>query len=79
MIEAFFEAMDKAMREQLDAEVLRMGRPRCMDPFLLAAIAKFGLDAVLTIVQAWQESGQPTADQIRAAAIEKKPEEYFKP
>jgi hypothetical protein len=49
-----------------------------MDPLLIAYMAKLGIDTVLGIVAAYKESGEPTADQIRAAFIDKKPEDYFK-
>ncbi|CAO0822440.1 hypothetical protein DFAR_3060013 [Desulfarculales bacterium] len=49
-----------------------------MDPLMIAYLAKFGIDAVTGIIKAWQESGQPTPDQIRAAFITKRPEDYFK-
>jgi hypothetical protein len=49
-----------------------------MDPLLIAYLAKFGIDAVTGIVAAWKESGEPTPEQIRAAFITKKPEDYFK-
>jgi hypothetical protein len=49
-----------------------------MDPFLIAYAAKFGVDVVLGIVQAWKDSGEPTPDEIRQAFITKKPEDHFK-
>jgi hypothetical protein len=49
-----------------------------LDPLLIAYLAKFGIDTVLGIVAAYKESGEPTADQIRAAFIDKKPEDYFR-
>jgi hypothetical protein len=49
-----------------------------MDPVLIAYLAKFGIDAVTGIINAWKESGQPSNDQIREAFIEKKPEDFFK-
>jgi hypothetical protein len=49
-----------------------------MDPVLIAYLAKFGVDAVVGIVQSWKESGEPTPEAIRAAFIEMKPEEFFK-
>ncbi len=48
-----------------------------MDPVLIAYLAKFGIDAVIGIVAAWKESGEPTPDQIREAFITKKPQDYF--
>lgn len=48
-----------------------------MDPLLIAYLAKLGIDTVVNIVQAWKDSGAPTPDQIRAAFIVKRPEEYF--
>ena len=50
-----------------------------MDPVFIAMLAKFGIDAVVSIVQSWKESGEPTPEQIREAFITKKPEDYFKP
>jgi hypothetical protein len=50
-----------------------------MDPILIAYLAKFGIDTVTSIIAAWKESGSPTADEIRAAFITKKPEDYFAP
>lgn len=49
-----------------------------MDPVFIAMLAKFGIDAVCQIVASWKASGEPTPDQIRAAFIDKKPEDYFK-
>lgn len=49
-----------------------------MDPIFIATLAKYGIDTVIQIIDAWRQSGEPTADQIRAAFIEKKPEDYFK-
>jgi hypothetical protein len=48
-----------------------------MDPLLVAWLAKLGIDTVLGVLAAWKESGEPTPDQIRAAFIDKKPEDYF--
>jgi len=48
-----------------------------MDPLLIAYMAKLGIDTVLGIVAAYKDSGEPTPAQIRAAFIDKKPEEYF--
>lgn len=49
-----------------------------MDPILIAYVAKLGIDTVTTLIDAWKKSGEPTAEEIRAAFIEKKPEDYFK-
>jgi hypothetical protein len=49
-----------------------------MDPVFIAYLAKFGIDTVTGIVQAWQQSGEPTPEQIRVAFITKKPEDYFR-
>lgn len=49
-----------------------------MDPLLVAYLAKLGIDTVVNVVAAWQASGEPTPEQIRAAFIDKKPEDYFK-
>jgi hypothetical protein len=48
-----------------------------MDPIFIAVLAKYGIDAVTQIIASWQSSGSPTPEQIRAAFIEKKPEDYF--
>lgn len=49
-----------------------------MDPIFIAVLAKFGIDAVIAIIDSWKASGTPTAEQIRQAFIDKKPEDYFK-
>ena len=49
-----------------------------MDPVFIALLAKYGIDAVIGIVAAWKQSGEPTTEQIREAFIGKKPEDYFK-
>jgi hypothetical protein len=49
-----------------------------MDPVLIAYLAKFGIETVTAIIKAWNDSGSPSADQIRAAFITKRPEDYFK-
>jgi hypothetical protein len=49
-----------------------------MDPVLIAFLAKYGIDAVIGIIGAWRESGEPTPEEIRQAFIVKKPEDYFK-
>jgi hypothetical protein len=49
-----------------------------MDPVLIAYLAKFGIDAVTGIIRAWQDSGSPTPDAIRAAFITRPPEDYFR-
>ena len=49
-----------------------------MDPIFIAMLAKYGIDVVIQIVKAWNDSGSPTPDQIREAFITKKPEDYFK-
>ena len=48
-----------------------------MDPIFIASLAKYGIDAVIGIINAWKQSGEPTAEQIRQAFIDKKPEDYF--
>ena len=48
-----------------------------MDPIFIAMLAKYGIDAVIQIVKSWNDSGNPTPDQIREAFITKKPEDYF--
>ena len=49
-----------------------------MDPLLIAYCAKLGIDTITGIINAWKDSGEPTADQIRQAFITKSPEDYFK-
>lgn len=49
-----------------------------MDPIFIAVLAKYGIDAVIAIIDAWKQSGEPTPEQIRQAFIDKKPEDYFK-
>ena len=48
-----------------------------MDPIFIAVLAKYGIDAVIQIIDAWKVSGEPTPEQIREAFIDKKPEDYF--
>lgn len=49
-----------------------------MDPIFIAMLAKFGIDTVTTIIKSWNDSGNPTKEQIQEAFITKKPEDYFK-
>lgn len=49
-----------------------------MDPVFVAMLAKYGIEAILEITQAWKTAGEPTPEQIRALKDIKDPEEYFK-
>lgn len=48
-----------------------------MDPIFIAMLAKLGIDTAVQLIAAWKDSGQPTEDEIRAAFITKRPEDYF--
>jgi len=48
-----------------------------MDPIFIAVLATYGVDAVIQIIDAWKATGEPTAEEIWQAFIDKKPEDYF--
>jgi hypothetical protein len=50
-----------------------------MDPVFVATLAKYGIEAVLEITQAWKQAGEPTREQIEALKNLKDPEAYFQP
>lgn len=48
-----------------------------MTPLMIAYLATYGINAVVSIIDAWKAAGSPTEDEIRAAFITKRPEDYF--
>jgi len=49
-----------------------------MDPVFIALLAKYGIDVVIQIINAWKDSDNPSPEKIRELFIDKKPEDYFK-
>ena len=48
-----------------------------MTPLMIAYLATYGINAVVSIIDAWKAAGSPTEDEIRAAFITMRPEDYF--
>lgn len=46
---------------------------------LIALLTAYGLDAVLQIIQAYRDAGEPTEEEIKQLYITLKPEDYFPP
>lgn len=45
---------------------------------LIALLARLGIEAGIELIETWKKAGEPTAEEIRQAFIDKKPEDYFK-